>query len=339
MKNNLIESIGRQLNIPKSDGAEWICQVVYSLAGQMALASLWDHKENNGTVSIQHFKERVGQILDAYENIYPEIGFYLPKDKTALKDEIYTIYRQSGYLYHSAYQIAPPISSMAGYGNITLYRGIVPDSKLFMSGLGFYSTQACPEDKKISAMFGLQSQSFEQYLDEMINCSEWTLVEWPENAEFLRLTPPFSLRYWKQNPDKDGSISLARYGEPSRLYAFYRFQEGSFYQKTIPEWRIRSYLSDVANDYGEYRRIAIALLKRRGTLPAIRTKGGRGIVDVKLGYRLPPSEENFFKLYSWPVRYDFSSSSPQVFSRRIAETFYPLFRHEFEIIGYSFVED
>ena len=45
MINDLIVSIGRQLNIPQSDDNEWVCRVVYSVAGQMALASLWDHTE------------------------------------------------------------------------------------------------------------------------------------------------------------------------------------------------------------------------------------------------------------------------------------------------------
>lgn len=92
MINDLIVSIGRQLNIPQSDDNEWVCRVVYSVAGQMALASLWDHTEDGGSVSIQHFKSRIDQIFDAYEGIYPKIGFLLPHDKTDLIEEIYSIY-------------------------------------------------------------------------------------------------------------------------------------------------------------------------------------------------------------------------------------------------------
>lgn len=83
MTNDLIASIGRQLNIPKSTDNEWICQIIYSVAGKMALASLWDRYEDKScSVSIQHFKNRAAQIFDAYEGIYPEIGFLFPKDKT-----------------------------------------------------------------------------------------------------------------------------------------------------------------------------------------------------------------------------------------------------------------
>ena len=86
MTNDLIISIGKQLNIPKSDDNEWICQIVYSVAGQMALASLWDHSEDSNSVSVQHFKNRIDQIFDAYEGIYPEIRFLLPEDRTCLID-------------------------------------------------------------------------------------------------------------------------------------------------------------------------------------------------------------------------------------------------------------
>lgn len=91
MINDLIISIGRQLNIPQSDDNEWVCQVVYSIAGQMALASLWDHTEDEGSISIQHFKSRIGQIFDAYEGVYPKIGLLLPNNKTDLIEEIYSI--------------------------------------------------------------------------------------------------------------------------------------------------------------------------------------------------------------------------------------------------------
>lgn len=202
MINDLIVSIGRQLNIPQSDDNEWVCRVVYSVAGQMALASLWDHTEDGGSVSIQHFKSRIDQIFDAYEGIYPKIGFLLPHDKTDLIEEIYSIYLRNGFFYHSAYQISPAALATGGNGDLVLHRGISPDLKLFMSGLGFYSVQTSTSDRTISSMFGLQEQSFESYLEELLAHCEWKQIEWPDNSEFLRLDPPFKWGYWQQIPEK-----------------------------------------------------------------------------------------------------------------------------------------
>lgn len=339
MINDLIVSIGRQLNIPQSDDNEWVCRVVYSVAGQMALASLWDHTEDGGSVSIQHFKSRIGQIFDAYEGIYPKIGFLLPHDKTDLIEEMYSIYLRNGFFYHSAYQISPAAPATGGNGGLVLHRGISPDLKLFMSGLGFYSVQTSTSDRTISSMFGLQKQSFESYLEELLAHCEWKQIEWPDNAEFLRLDPPFKWGYWQQIPEKNDRISLARYGEPNKIFVFYRYSNGVFLNIPIPEWRIRDYFSNVPGNYGEYRRIAISLLKKYGTLPEIKTKAKGSLIEIKLGYRLPPSEENFFKLYSWPVRYDFTSKTPQVFTRMMARQIYPMFKHELESMGYCFVEE
>lgn len=339
MINDLIVSIGRQLNIPYSDDNEWICQVVYSVAGQMALASLWDHPEDEGSVSIQHFKSRIGQIFDAYQSVYPKIGFLLPHDKTDLMEEMYSIYLRSGFFYHSAYQISPAAFVTGGNGSLVLYRGISPDFKLFMSGLGFYSIQNLTSDRTISSMFVLQEQPFESYLEELLAHCEWEQIEWPENTEFLRLDPPFTGGYWQQMPEKNGRISLARYGEPNKIFVFYRYSNGTFLNAPIPEWRLRDYFSNVQGDYGEYRRIAISLLKKHGTLPEIKAKARGSLIEIKLGYRLPPSEENFFKLYSWPVRYDFTLKTSQVFTRMMTRQIYLMFKQELESIGYCVVEE
>lgn len=339
MKNSLLESISKQLNIPKTTDSEWICQIVYSVAGQMALASLWDHPEEDNSISIQHFKNRSSQIIDAYQGIYPQISHYFPSDKSNLLEEIYSIYLRTGFLYHSAYQITPAVSIDACCGNVSTFRSPSPDAKLFMSGLGFYLPQKQSSDTSIFEAFGLQTQSFESYLDELINHSEWESIEWPDKAEFLRLEPPFSKGYWQQAPDKSTRVSLARYGEPNKLFVFYRYHDGHYQQKPIPEWRIRDWFSSGTANYGEYRRIAIALLKQYGTLPEIKARTIGNLVEIKVGYRLPPSEEEFFKLYSWPVTYDFSSNFPQVFTRKMAKQVFPMFRHTLETLGYCFVEE
>lgn len=339
MKNDLIKSIGRQLNIPEASNAERLGQIIYSVAGRMALASLWDYSEDRDAVSIQHFKHRTSQILDAYISIYPQLKYVFPDERDALVEEIYSIYLRTGHFYHSAYKIYPAAASTSGYQKLFLHRGISPDAKLFMSGLGFYSVQQRENNNSISSMFGLQTQPMNDYLQELLSNGEWEPVEWSENTEFLRLEPPFSRGYWQQVPYKNKAVALARYGEPNKIYVFYRFQDGVFQQKPIPEWRVKDFRANDSSGYGEYRRIAAALLTFYGTLPEIRVHSMGEMVEVKLGYRLPPSEEDFFKLYSWPSSFDISVSSPQVFIRKMAKPVYPMFRNQLEQSGYSFLEE
>lgn len=168
MGNELIISIGRQLNIPGKVDNEWMCRVIYSIAGQMGLASLWDYDEGEDTVSIQHFKERIAEIFAAYEELYSSIKFILPEKKSDLIDEIYHIYLRSGFFYHSAYRISPAVPSFATYNNLTICRGSSPDAQFFMSGLGYYSRQKSSADKSIAEVFGLQNQGLEDYLGGLL---------------------------------------------------------------------------------------------------------------------------------------------------------------------------
>lgn len=339
MINDLLNSIAMELNIPKTTDNEWACQIVYSVAGQMALASLWDHTEDSETISIQHFKGRMKQIFEAYTNLIPQTRYMLPEDPSVLLDDIYDTYLRTGYLYHSAYQVSPCIPSTAAYQGLALHRGFSPDTKLFMSGLGFYGIQKIPTENTIANMFSLQQQSFDTYLQELLENGEWISVSFPDNAEYLRLDPPFTRGYWKQESDKDGRVSLVRYSEPNRIYQFYRYHENQYWQKSIPSWRLQDYFSGDPSSQSEYRRIATALLIQYGTLPPISVKKERDICNINLGYRLPPSEESFFKLYSWPVRYDFSAKEPQVFRRKMSKHVYPMFKHELEAMGYCFSEE
>ena len=130
-----------------------------------------------------------------------------PHDKTDLIEEMYSIYLRNGFFYHSAYQISPAALATGGNGDLVLHRGISPDLKLFMSGLGFYSVQTSTSDRTISSMFGLQEQSFESYLEELLAHCEWEQIEWPDNSEFLVLDPPFKWGYWQQIPEKNDHIS------------------------------------------------------------------------------------------------------------------------------------
>lgn len=350
IKDQLIATIGQQLHIAKSGGDAWICHAVYSLAGKMALASLWDHDESKNFVSPQHFKQRAEQIFTAYTAIYPQMLSLFPANQNDLIEDIYAVYLRTGHFYHSPHKISPVPFTQSVSENVSLYRGAPPNAKFPMSGLGFYSlrpkTAKAENALSIAGMFGLQTQTLSEYLKELLHDDNWAEIEWPSDAEFLRLEPPFSNRYWQETPHKDGRISLMRYGSPNKLYAFYQIEQNHILQKAIPEWRIKDIRSvrldshKYYSKYGEYRRIAVALLDRYKVLPPIKAKLEGEIAQVRLGYWLPPTEEDFFKLYSWPSEY---LSSPKDFSwrvnRKMSLPVYRVFRQHLETIGYQFEEE
>ena len=132
---------------------------------------------------------------------------------------------------------------------------------------------------------------------------------------------------------------MVRYGFPNKLYAFYRWRDGIFEQKPIPVWRIDDFRTIGQSGSGEYRRIACALLDHIGELPPILVSFKDWIARIKLGYRLPPAEEDFFKLYSWPINYDVTPKTPQVFQREMSVMVYSILRQHLGSIGYRFVEE
>lgn len=343
MIDELIERIGKQLNITRTPNYDiWtMCRMIYSTTGQMALASLWDHSEDEKYISIQHFKKRAAQNFDAYVSVYPRIKGFFPENRENLISEIYEVYRRNGCLYHASHKISPSAFMSCEADGVALYKGISPDSKYFMSGLGFYGS-AKGEDcnqKSVAEMFDLQAQPMSDYLHELLQNGEWIPIEWPERTEFLRIEPPFSHGYWKNQPDTEGKIALARYGEPSKIYAFYRYENGQFWHKIIPEWRVNDFRTVGQVGYGEYRRIAVALLDSYNVLPASTVNKNGDMIEIHLGYRLPPAEEDFFKLYSWPSNFDISDDLPQIFTRTMSASVYPLFKHQMETIGYRFEEE
>lgn len=341
MKDELISEISKQLYIAETPGIESLCNAIYSATGKMALASLWDHPEDEPFVSIQHFKKRTARVLDAYLAIYPKANLRFPADRSGIIEDIYETYRRNGFFYHASHRLSPSAPSSGGLEHCVLYRGTPPEQKCFMSGLGLYGIKRDIVHRQSAAeMFDMQTQTISDYLQEVLRSNDWMEIDWPEDAEFLRLEPPFSRGYWKEKPDRTENISMAHYGAPNKLYAFYRWKDGHFEQKPIPAWRVDDFRTIGQPGYGEYRRIACGLLESVQRLPPIMVKATeKHTVSIKLGYRLPPAEEDFFKLYSWPINYNITPKTPQVFQREMSEMVYPVFKQHLEAIGYCFVEE
>jgi len=337
--NGLIKSIGQQLNIPITDTPDCVCRIIYSIAGQMALASLWDADNGYSSVSVIHFRERISQIMDAYKSICPETKGFLPDTNDSLANDIYNLYLRTGYFYHTSHRISPAAPKLSGYDGIILHRGSSPDADLYMSGLGLYSINKSESDSSVADMFGLQKQPLNQYFEELIVNGDWQEVQFPNDTEYLRLDPPFSSGYWNQKPEHDGRTSLARYGSPQKIYVFYRCINGLFLQKSIPEWIIKDYFYNSNGFYGEYRRISNALLNHYGTLPPHKATMFGNLVRFDLGYRLPPSEEDFLNLFSWPETYNYAEGKQPIFTRLLSKQLYPLFKCILTDIGYCIVEE
>ena len=138
--------------------------------------------------------------MNAYLSIYPEAAHRFPSDRSGIIEDIYETYRRNGFFYHSSHRLYPAAPSTGGTGQCSLYRGVPPEKPCYMSGLGLYGvTKAAEHGQSAAEMFELQKQPFSNYLQEALANNDWNEVEWAEDAEFLRLNPPFSGGYWQKN--------------------------------------------------------------------------------------------------------------------------------------------
>ena len=328
-----LKTIAREINIiqdPQESDSAWERRVIYSICGRMAMASLWDCA-NGETVSVQHLKGRCSEILEAFETICPEI--ISPSDfgdnDSAIIDCIYDLYCSGGQLYHKRNRIAPSKKTCKTIEGISLMKGLYATDTCFMSGLGAYLIDAQKENEVKS--LGFSHPESAPLLDYLIQNAHWNEFQIGNlQCSFLRTIPPFTRGYWTNSPDRDGGISIACYdgdGNGSKQYYLTNKAEGKRWIADLPSW-----ISD--NRMHVY--LTTEILKRYEILPPIKMKLYKTITEIEIPYRLPPEEETFVKLYSWPKRYDGQEHS---FTRIIASELSPLMKKLFVQIGFDVQEE
>ena len=97
--NRLLKTIADEFNINQGNtetAENFKARIIYSALCRLSYASLWD----DSTVSIQHFKNKIDELLKIYLELYNEV-----KISENLSEEIYDLYLKTGNFYHTAYNI------------------------------------------------------------------------------------------------------------------------------------------------------------------------------------------------------------------------------------------
>lgn len=122
---DLLNEISQQLSLYKDQSEsteEWHGRVLYSALGKLSLASLWDSPDDwNHELSVQAFKSKIKTNTEYYQQIVNSNCLYLCGSQT-LADEIYSIYKKSGFIYHRANWIYPSICSSYESGDVRIIR-------------------------------------------------------------------------------------------------------------------------------------------------------------------------------------------------------------------------
>lgn len=317
-------------------------RIIYSAICRLSYASLWDNSADS-TISVRHFKDKIDELLKIYLELYPEV-----KISENLSEEIYDLYLKTGNFYHKSHRISAPIFSVAEQKNIMFMRGVTPSQKIFMSGAGVYLPESCKilSDKAkftdFVEMFVLHNKNLLDFWNEIIYYADWNETEILDDAEFLKMSPPFNSGYWQKSPMLDGRVSIVRNGqyEPKNYY-LYKFEGRSFLCSRLPNWlTYDEFFADV-NDYcsfrgGVYRQVSCACLANYEILPSIKFKVDGSIVKTRFEYLPPPTELYLSMLYSWAKNLEIL---PDNFNRIFDTEIFFVIKEVLEKIGYTFMEE
>ena len=343
--NKLLIKVAEEFNIRQgsTESAEnYKSRIIYSLICRLSYASLWDDSEDS-TISIIHFKNKVDELLKIYLEIYPEA-----KISENLSSEIYDLYLKTGSFYHKSKRISATIFSVSEQDNVLFLRGITPNQKISMSGAGFYLSANdknffnTSKFKSFSEMFGLSDKNLLDFWDDIIYSADWIESEIFNDAEFLKMSPPFNKGYWQKNPFRDGRISLVRRGDfEPKNYSIYKFENDKFFCSHLPNWLTYDEFFQKSDEYnnlrgGVYRQISCACLAANDILPPIKFKLDGEVAQIKLEYLPPPAELYLLTLYSW-------AKNPEIFPNNFnrifdAGIFFSL-REVLKKNGYKFIEE
>lgn len=337
-----LDKIAQELNIyPFVNESDELmkARLFYSVAGRWALACLWDDELQN-TVSSESVSNTIWNCLKAFTQMSPEISQQF--QNVNLWDIVKKIdhqYRQTGYFYEKAYRIGAPAFVQATTDGCCFLRGIPPGFSCKMSGLGPYcigeniETETLP----LEVMFHCLPFPIRPWWERFQSRQIFNVVKEWHSFEFLQKDIHIGTKWWKSQPDTDGAVSLTRTNSVlSREYHLYCFSNGVMQMsETLPVWQTGHF---------EYCRIAAAVMLENGTPPLIQTQDIGGAKKIQLHYLLPPPEQNFFELYSWPSDFrkldcDDSNKMNVKVDRIMAGEAYPAFRKIASQLGYHFMEE
>ena len=288
--NKLLHEIAHELNILPCDSESeesYKSRIVYSAIGHMSLSSLYDVEEYEDKISIQHFRNRAETLYDSYRSMFPELKRVFRTEADNFSGTVYDIFLNAGCIYHEPDRITASAFRTAKSSGITFARGTPLNREISLSGLGEYLPKNdAGSSVTVPELFGLQRLSLSELWRMISTKIHWSEISPPSNSEYLRKIPPFSRGYFKEQPDKNGKISVMRtWIKGSCLYYFCAYRDGKFLGMQIPSWQA---------DNGEYRLLSNCVINSAGNLPPSVYRSDNNIVNLTLEYLYPPSVSLLF---------------------------------------------
>ena len=122
-------------------------------------------------------------------------------------------------------------------------------------------------------------------------------------------------------------ISIARTTDTqNKLYYLYKIQDSQLLVSQLPLWLVYD---------KQYRLLSNGCLMQMKKLPEFSFHEDGGIVRIFVSYLLPPAEQHFLELYSWPKNF---VNLPNRFRRICSREIFSAIKFIFEQEGYQWKE-
>ena len=327
---SFLGKIGNQLKVRQGknetkDG--YVSRIIFSAVSRIFLTALWDRLDKDREVSITHVKRRTRQQWEIFKKLFPEV-LTDECDVYGITDAMYDTYQQNGFFYHHKGYIIPAMNKRCLTRNLCLLRGSYLDEPVIMSGMGLFQKESRMVDSwnEVAEVFQLPSRNILEAWDQSLQTARWKEMNLTGKISFARVKGNFYYGYWQNKPDQSEDASLLKVEASASIYYLYRFVGRNMQVAELPLWRTSK---------GSIYTLLNGLLKKRGALPEIHYLVRQEIVEINLGYLLPPRELAFYKLYSWhgeikQVKNDFH--------RIMQVDFFLAFKKIMESKGYVFKE-
>lgn len=330
--NRLLDQIAAEYSIRRGSSesiSDWKIRIIYSVLGQMALASLQDTPEDEEP-SIVHVKRRIEAVLISYGEMYPELHAYIPDDASTVSDEIYNIFNSTGHFYHKAHHVSAAMKSSSASLDVVFTRGYELEMRQKVSGIGTYIlNDSATNSGTIEKMFQLNQADLKNQWKDCLSGVSWKeFTALDQRVECLRMREPFTHGYWVNQPERSSRVSMLRVGMPGAwIYYLYTTQNEKLVVSQLPAWQVENY---------RYRLLANACLSEYKVLPSARYHQDGELVYIQFGYLPAPQELNLWKLYTWPTSI---LSLPKDFARVCTKQVFEAIRAVMIKQGYEFIEE
>lgn len=272
--------------------SDWYSRVSYSALGRIALASLWDITDDQvDSISTDYFKQNIEKHVVAFNHLF-ELNFYRERVSSVLLK----IYLQGGLMYQKGNRLVPSMGKKIIFKNIELIRTSALNKNPKMSGFGFYRDVKVGNNKTdiddVMKFCGITNNSLEQIYKDLEVQADWSQV-----GQYKK-----KLRFLDENSQElEWSRSTNEQKSSPHEFSLLKNSKGNYQLYFMDGEKI--YISSLALSLynNSARKLADSIMQHEGKLPKIKYVINKKFAKVKLVRELPPREQLFFNMYSWPT--------------------------------------